>query len=421
MIDQVAGSQRSEEESAGEKSIPRRYQIALSRCSQTLLRAALTPAQRLDLLNEALAFLVAVAEAGRAYVIQEFEDEEGVLCLRLVAEACAPGVYAHLSAAINQHIPWSLLGRNIRDIVAGGQIMGGPTAEIFAANPNLVQTFHGQINPLLSLLMLPLIIDGAFWGMVGMDDVKHPRQWGEDEIVVLRTAAGIFASTLHRWELEDQLREQTARDATQAERQRLAQNLHDVITQTLYGLTLMARTGREALREGDAELLAESLAGIEENALAAQRDMRILLYQLGPLDLPTRGGLEVALRDRLRRVERRLGLETELRIDPAITLADGVVESLYFVITEALNNSLQHAAATRVAVSLVREGERLLLEVQDNGRGFRGERVEPGMGLAQIARRARALNAEMLIDAAPGAGTRISLMLPVGAGGAVDG
>ncbi len=305
--------------------------------------------------------------------------------------------------------------------MAGGQIMGGPTAEIFAANPNLVQTFHGQINPLLSLLMLPLIIDGAFWGMVGMDDVKHPRQWGEDEIVVLRTAAGIFASTLHRWELEDQLREQTVRDATQAERQRLAQNLHDVITQTLYGLTLMARTGREALREGDAELLAESLAGIEENALAAQRDMRILLCQLGPLDLPTRGGLEVALRDRLRRVERRLGLETELRIDPAITLADGVVESLYFVITEALNNSLQHAAATRVAVSLVREGERLLLEVQDNGRGFRGERVEPGMGLAQIARRARALNAEMLIDAAPGAGTRISLMLPVGAGGAVDG
>ena len=101
--------------------------------------------------------------------------------------------------------------------------------------------------------MLPLVVNGALWGMIGMDDVRQPRQWGEDEIVVLRTAAEMFSSTLHRWKLEDRLRAQAASDATQAERQRLAQDLHDVITQTLYGLTLMARTGREALREGDAE------------------------------------------------------------------------------------------------------------------------------------------------------------------------
>ena len=126
----------------------------------------------------------------------------------------------------------------------------------------------------------------------------------------------------------------------------------------------------------------------------------------------------MVLKDRLRRVERRLGLETELRFDPAIPLEAGVVEPLYFVITEALNNSLQHAAATRVTVSLRRRSEGLLLEVRDNGRGFRSETIEPGMGLAQIARRARALNADLEIDSTLGTGTRIALLLPLDGGGA---
>ncbi len=414
----IKESQGSKDAVADAAQIPRRYQNALAGCSRTLLRAASTPTQRQELLNEALAFLVAVVQAGRAYVVQDFMDHEQLLCLRLYAEACAPGVYAHLPVERNQHVPWSSIGLEIRETVAQGHIVGGPTAVVFAANPDTVQIFHNQKDPLLSILLLPLSVDGAFWGMVGLDDVKRPRHWGEDEIVLLRTAAEIFASTLHRWELEDRLRQQAAREATLAERQRLAQDLHDVITQTLYGLTLMARTGREALRECDAELLANSLEGIEENALLAQRDMRVLLYQLGPLALSTQDGLEMVLKDRLRRVEQRLGMETTLHFDSTITLEAGVVESLYYVITEALNNSLRHAAATQVTVSLGRSSDKLLLEVRDNGRGFRSKKIEPGMGMAQIARRARALKADLAIDATPGGGTRIKLLLPDETGGA---
>ena len=412
MIDYRASEQTEGEALTEAERIPRRYQTALASCSQTLLRAAPTPTQRQELLNQALDFLVDVVGAGRAYVVQEFVDSEEILCLRLLAEACAPGVYSHLEVPTNQRVPWSLLGLDLRGRLTGGQILSGPTEMAFAKNPDLVKIFHNQNSPLLSVLILPLAIDGVFWGFIGFDDVQEPRQWDDEQIALLGTAAEIFTSTLHRWELEDRLREQAAREATLTERQRLAQDLHDVITQTLYGLTLMARTSREALREGNMQTLSESLEGIEENALVAQRDMRVLLYQLGPLALPTQDGLGVVLKDRLRRVERRLGLETELRIDPAITLEADMVEALYYIITEALNNSLQHAAATHVAVSLVRRGDRLAIEVEDNGCGFRSDRVEPGMGLAQIAKRARLLNADLIIDTTPGSGTRIALLLP---------
>lgn len=421
MIDYLASEQSDGQAWTEAERIPRRYQTALASCSQTLLRAAPLPDQRQELLNQALDFLVGVVGAGRAYILQEFVDSEEVLCVRLRAEACAPGVHSHLQVPANQRVPWSLLGFELRTRLIEGQTIGGPTVETFAYNPDLLKLFHNQVNPLLSVLLLPLAIDGVFWGFIGFDDVQEPRQWDGDQAALLGTAAEIFASTLHRWELEDRLREQAAREATLAERQRLAQDLHDVITQTLYGLTLMARTSREALLEGDIETLSESLEGIEENALVAQRDMRVLLYQLGPLALPTQDGLEMVLKDRLRRVERRLGLETELRIDPVVALDADMVESLYYVITEALNNSLQHAAATHVSVSLVRRDERLLVEVKDNGRGFRSDRLEPGMGLAQIAQRARLLGANLIIETAPGAGTRIALLLPAEKGGAAGG
>lgn len=421
MFDYRANEQTDGEALTEAERIPRRYQTALASCSQTLLRAAPAPVQREELLNQALDFLVDVVGAGRAYVVQDFVDSEGVLRLRLRAEACAPGVYSHLQVPRNQRVPWSLFGLEFRQSLVEGHSFCGPTAAVFAYKPDLVNLFLEQANPLLSLLLIPLSVDGEFWGMIGFDDVRELRLWDEDEIALLNTAAEIFTSTLHRWELEDRLREQAAREATLAERQRLAQDLHDVITQTLYGLTLMARSGREALRERDLETLFQSLEGIEENALVAQRDMRVLLYQLGPLALPTQDGLGVVLKDRLRRVERRLGLETELRIDPAITLQADMVEALYYIITEALNNSLQHAAATHVSVSLIRQGERLLIEVEDNGRGFRSDRVEPGMGLAHIAKRARLLSADLIIDTMPGAGTRIALLLPAEKDGAESG
>jgi len=421
MIDYRTSTQTDNEAWTDAERIPRRYQTALSNCSQTLLRAANTAAQRQELLNQALAHLVDVVGVGRAYVVQEFVDNEGVLCLRLRAEACAPDVYSHLQVPSNQRVPWSLLGLQVRSWLMEGRPFGGPTEMAFAFNPDLIKLFQSQVSPLLSVLLLPLVMEGAFWGFIGFDDVQEPRQWDSDQVALLSTAAEILTSTLQRWELEDRLREQAARKATLAERQRLAQDLHDVITQTLYGLTLMARTSREALREGNMQTLSESLEGIEENALVAQRDMRMLLYQLSPLTLPTQDGLDTVLRDRLRRVERRLGLETELHIDSMIALEADRMEALYYVITEALNNSLQHSAATRVSVSLALRDDRLLVEVKDNGRGFRSDRVEPGMGLARIAQRARLLDADLIINSTPGAGTRVALLLPAERGDPIGG
>lgn len=401
------------------RSLPRRYQLALAECSRTLLAAAPMADDRQALLNKALSFLVPAVGAARAYILEEYTGDGNEPLLRILAEACAPGVNPHIINPANQRASWSLLPSGARARLDEGRVISGPIAEIYAARPDLIALFHGQANPLLSVLLLPLFVEDKLWGFAGFDDVTQPRRWHEDEVMLLRTASEMFASTLHRWTLEDQLRRQAAREATLAERQRMAQNLHDVITQALYALTLMARSGREALHEADYTLLAESLAGIEENAGLAQREMRLLLYQLSPLEMQP-GGLEAALRDRLRRVEARLGINTTLDIQPDLSLPRPTQETLYLIATEALNNSLQHARASRVEVSLAAQGGALRLEVRDNGRGFRTERMEPGMGLAQIARRARALNAELKIDTEPGGGTSIALLLPVQARSGTD-
>lgn len=195
------------------------------------------------------------------------------------------------------------------------------------------------------------------------------------------------------------------------ERQRLARDLHDAITQSIYAVTLFARSSVDALEAGNIDKANETLQEVEQNALFAQKEMRLLLHQLQPLALEE-GGLQRAIDSRLNQVERRLGITASLAISEGLLLRPRPEESVYRIVTEALNNSLKYADATEISISLQENEGHLRLEVKDNGCGFDPAMPKLGMGISNMQERVAILHGRFTLTSAPGHGTIISVDLP---------
>jgi signal transduction histidine kinase len=209
----------------------------------------------------------------------------------------------------------------------------------------------------------------------------------------------------------DHLRANAEAVAVLEERQRLARDLHDSVTQSLYSLSLFSRAAREAAEDGDADRLNRSLTELERNTLHTLREMRLLLFELRPADLE-REGLIRAIELRLNAVERRVGLQLEVQLDEFPDLPPNYEVQLYHIVVEALNNVVKHAAATRLTLRLTRTNGHLCLQIVDNGRGYDPTQTSGGMGLGNIRERLTRLNSEFAISSEPGGGTRLEAMIP---------
>ena len=199
--------------------------------------------------------------------------------------------------------------------------------------------------------------------------------------------------------------------ATIQERQRLARELHDAVSQSLYSLALFARSGRDALEVGDQVKLSDSLEQVEANSLAALKEMRLLLYQLRSLALEE-GGLVQAIESRFDLVERRTGINASVEMDENIDLNGRVEHELFRLVTEALNNALKHAGASQVSVTIRSENGLVVLNIQDNGRSFDPGQTFAGMGLQNMRERVSTLGGYIDFSSQPGIGTRIRVEIP---------
>jgi signal transduction histidine kinase len=198
------------------------------------------------------------------------------------------------------------------------------------------------------------------------------------------------------------------------ERNRLARDLHDSVTQALYGVTLYAEAATRQLQWGQADMAAGHLREIRCTAQDSLREMRLLIFELRVPALK-RQGLATALRARLEAVEGRLGMATELVVKGNGQLPFRLEEDLYRIAQEALNNSLRHAKAGSVAVHLYQGKDKVALEIGDDGLGFdpvtAGE--ASGFGLKGIRERADQLGARLCVDSKRGEGTRIRVEVDV--------
>lgn len=204
------------------------------------------------------------------------------------------------------------------------------------------------------------------------------------------------------------------RAAIAAERSRLARDLHDSVTQSLYSMTLFAEAARRLTASKGEGTVEEYLSQLCETSQQALKEMRLLVYELRPSTLEE-GGLIGVLQQRLDTVERRAGVEAHLFVEGELDLPKKIEEGLYRITQEALNNSLKHAAATAVKVQIQVEEDLLTLEITDNGRGFEANAMADtgGIGLSSMQERAEKLGGALQIVSAPEEGTKVQVQIKV--------
>jgi signal transduction histidine kinase len=284
------------------------------------------------------------------------------------------------------------------------------------SEPLVVPNLATGLRPLLALpargsqayVGAPIRAKGRVLGVLSVVG-EAGRQFKTEEVALLASIAdgvGVAVENARLYRQAEQL-------AVMKERERLARELHDSVTQSLYSLTLLAEAGQRSGRAGDLKRTEGYLARLGEIGQQALKEMRLLVYDLRPLALQ-REGLVGALQQRLDAVERRAGVEARLLVEGEIELPASIEEGLYRIAQEALNNALKHAGPTSVTVHIRADGRFVGLEVADNGRGFDPDAVSDkgGMGLVSMRERAEKLGGLLTVLSAPGEGTSVKVRTP---------
>jgi len=225
---------------------------------------------------------------------------------------------------------------------------------------------------------------------------------------------GIAADQIALMFEHNKLRKNADAVVVMRERQRLARELHDSLSQSLYSLSLIADGGRDFAKLGDIPQVKKVFEQIIVTVQKVIREMRLLVYELRPSAL-AKEGLFGALRRRLEIVEEHANIETHLEYQLIDTLPKSLEAELYGIVQEALNNALKHSGAGRVEITVCQEGDKVVLKVDDNGQGFdlKNEMTFPhGMGLASMMERAERINGTVIINTAAGEGTQVIVSSP---------
>lgn len=257
-----------------------------------------------------------------------------------------------------------------------------------------------------SYIGVPIPIIGQASG--GVLSLFGDPDWAMDPIAfqLAMSAAGELGLAIVNARLHNQSREALV----VAERQRLARNLHDSISQSLYTLVILADVSNKLVAIKDYPALRRQLADIVETSLHALKEMRLMLFDFRPSSLD-KLGLVGALEERLNTVESRARIDVHLSTETCPSLSPRFEREIYQVAIEALNNALRHSGATRLDVELTQVDDELRLTIADNGCGFELQRVTDagGIGLTNMHDRARLLGGALDVRTAPGAGTCVAL------------
>jgi signal transduction histidine kinase len=270
---------------------------------------------------------------------------------------------------------------------------------------------HGHPD-MRSFLGVPIV---APEGVIGAFYLTHKEgavafSEGDQQLIELLAAHAAIAIT------NAGLYERSRELSMLSERNRLALELHDVVSQKLFGVVLAAESAGTLLDRDDAAARAQ-VTRVGELARDALEELRGLLLELRPVDLE-HDGLDGALRKHAGLLRRLHGADIDLDADPGAATGDGARDrDVLRIAQEALHNAVRHAGAGHITVRLAASDGRLVLDVADDGAGFDPD--APGLrarrlGLTSMEERARRLGGRLELRSAPGAGTTVHLETPGG-------
>jgi signal transduction histidine kinase len=257
-----------------------------------------------------------------------------------------------------------------------------------------------------SWLGVPMLLGDQVTGILSVQNIDEENAFDESDVRLLQTFAASMSIALENARLYEQARQLAILD----ERQRLARELHDSVTQSLYGISLYAQAATGNIQADQIEQAGQYLDDIQSTAQESLADMRLLIYELRPPILE-KEGLIAALQNRLISVEDRVRIKSSIQTNLTGRLPAEVEEGLYQITREALNNIIKHARARNILIRIQKEAEAVSMEIADDGVGFEPEKARRTgcLGLANMQEHAQSQGWRLEIESSPGNGTRIKV------------
>ncbi|GIV89293.1 MAG: histidine kinase [Chloroflexus sp.] len=350
-------------------------------------------------LHESLPLATQQIQQGFGYPqVDLFLLDEDASELVLVASA---GQYAPARVGHRQHINLGLVGRAARS----GKIV---RAEDVAAEADYLG-LRERLD-IRSELCVPLIANGKTLGVLNIES-PQPAGLTAEDAAVLETVADMLAGAVENGRLYQRAQQAAALE----ERNRLARELHDSVSQQLFSMTLTAQAARSQFERNPARVPV-LLERLHETATAALAEMRALIFQLRPPALRDQG-LVAAIQQHAQHLAHREGLRIELNVIGDERHVRGIEQPLFRIVQEALNNIVKHAAARNVRIQLELTVDQARLCVADDGQGFDPKAYPSGegrhLGLLGMRERAAELGGSFTVRSHPGSGTEIEVIVPL--------
>ncbi|MGB2985341.1 MAG: PAS domain S-box protein [Phycisphaerae bacterium] len=200
-----------------------RYEEGLAECS----RAILVDTDREEALADTLQHLLRASSVSRVYIFENFSNPTEGLCMRQTHEACAAGVGPEIDNPLLRHLPYRDGFARWQEKLSKGEPVGGVVRDFPRDERDVLEP-----QDILSILVLPIFLEGNWYGFIGFDDTRTPRGWTEEDIRLLQTAAEMIGAFIARGRAEERLRQakEAAEAANRAKSAFLANTSHEVRT-----------------------------------------------------------------------------------------------------------------------------------------------------------------------------------------------
>ncbi len=326
------------------------------------------------------------------------------------------GLPAGFNANLSVPLGVSLIGRAVQERRVTTQDIDSLIQTLRAEEPAgerlaYVESLRERVN-CRWLMAIPLISDREVYGGIVLF-FSAPRNSGGEDLALAATIGYQSALGIEN----SRLREEAAKSAIAQERYRIARDLHDSVSQALYGISLGARTAKQivAVESPRATDAVEYVLSLAEGGLA---EMRAIILELSPESL-TSEGLVIVLQKQMGILAMRHKLKLDLKLGEEPYIPVQHKEALYRISMEAMQNVIKHAQATMVEVSMCTNTgangrPQVCITLRDDGKGFDLNRTFPGhMGLSNMRERAEVAGGQCDISSRPGKGTTIRVTMPL--------
>lgn len=368
-------------------------------------------------IQDSLARLGHATDVSRVYLSENHLDSEGTLLCSRRYEWTVQDVMPQVHSPVLRDLSLRKngLSRWI-DLLSQGKSIYGLVRNLPAGEQPLLSEQN-----ILSFIVTPVFAGKEWWGFIGFDDCRLERQWSAVEVDALRAAANILGHAIVRQKAEMQIHTLTREliKAQDDERKKISNYLHDYVAQDLSTLRISCQTliGEYQDAPPSIKLKTAEMADVLQHSIATIRD---LAYDLRPPGLDQLGliaAIYMLCEDFSKKSD--IGVDFNSAGIEKLKLHMDTEINLYRLIQEGLNNIRKHAEATIVSIRLVSSFPKIILRIQDNGKGFNVEERlaaainEKRMGLRSMQERVNLLDGQMTIQSFLNKGTKISIEIPI--------